>query len=284
MKLGAGTVTWAFNGESLETALQEIASTGIRYVDIIGMLHGDPENLTQDIKTACKKIIQEKGLKVSSILAVKPGINIATNNKALQNQSKQYIQQIIDLCHFFDASEICLMAGHHEFESDAQTNWNRAVDFSHWICEQCLDTGLYVTYELEWRTCGIVQSIREMFQMIQDVNCPNLYANIDVGHAGLARDSLTDMETIGERTIHLHMNDNDTVIHVNALPGEGAVPIRDYVQSLIKGGMLTHAKAMDYTVIAGIEVEDVTDSGQPSVSLIKQSRDWILENISSIQL
>ena len=76
MKLGAGTVTWAFNGESLEIALKEIASTGIKYIDLIGLLHGDPDNMTPAIKAEVKTIIENEGLTIASILAVKPGKTI----------------------------------------------------------------------------------------------------------------------------------------------------------------------------------------------------------------
>jgi sugar phosphate isomerase/epimerase len=120
--------------------------------------------------------------------------------------------------------------------------------------------------------------------MIEEVAHPNVYANIDVGHAGLVRDSFADMQKIGDKSIHLHLNDNDSIIHANALPGEGDVPIVEYVQALIDGGMLEHAEDMGHTIVAGIEVEDVTGSGEPSLALIEKSKDWILKNIPEIEL
>ena len=284
MKLGAGTVTWAFNGESLETALKEIASTGIKYIDLIGMLHGDPDNMTSAIKTEAKKIVDNKGLTIASILAVKPGMNIATVHKSVELNCKDYFKKIIDLCEFFNAKEICFMAGHNEIESDPQTSWNKAVEFSRWAAEECAKANVYATYELEWRTYGLVKSVIEMNRMIEEVAHPNVYANIDVGHAGLARDSFADMQKIGNKSIHLHLNDNDSVIHTNALPGEGEVPIVEYVLALIDGGMLEHAEDMEHTIVAGIEVEDVTGSGEPSLALIEKSKDWILNNIPEIEL
>jgi sugar phosphate isomerase/epimerase len=284
MKLGAGTVTWAFRGESLETALSEIATTGIKHIDLLGMLHGDPDNLTPGIKARAKKIIDEEGLSIASILAVKPGTNIAAQDPAVILNGKDYFKRILDLCAFFGAREICFMAGHHEIESDVPSSWSRAVAFSRWIAEACVTADVYATYELEWRTYGLVRSVVDMKRMIEDVAHPRVYANIDVGHAGLARDSLAEMQKIGAHTLHLHLNDNDTVIHTNALPGQGEVPITDYVRALIDGGMLEQAEAMGRTVVAGIEVEDVAGSGQPSLVLIEKSRDWIIRNIPAVEL
>lgn len=284
MKLGAGTVTWAFKGESLETALQEIASTGIKYIDLIGMLHGDPDNMTPAIKKKAQKIIENESLAIASILAVKPGMNIATVNKSVELSCKDYFKQIIDLCKFFETKEICFMAGHHEIQSDAQTSWNKAVEFSRWAAEECAKANVYATYELEWRTYGLVKSVIEMNQMIEEVAHPNIYANIDIGHAGLVRDNFAEMQKIGAKAIHLHLNDNNSVIHTNALPGDGTVPIVEYVQALIDGGMIEHAEDMGHTIVAGIEVEDAVGSGEPPLALIEKSKDWILNNIPEVEL
>jgi len=284
MKLGAGTVTWAFRGESLETALSEIATTGIKHIDLLGMLHGDPDNLTPGNGARAKKILTDEGLSMTSILAVKPGMNIAAQDPSVALGCKDYFERILDLCAFFESQEICFMAGHHEIESDGHSSWSRAVEFSRWIAEACVAADVYATYELEWRTYGLVRSVGDMKRMIEDVAHPRVCANIDVGHAGLARDSLADMQKIGPHTRHLHLNDNDTVIHTNALPGQGRVPIIDYVQALIDGGMLEQAKAAGHRIVAGIEVEDVAGSGEPSLALIEKSRDWILRNIPAVEL
>jgi sugar phosphate isomerase/epimerase len=284
MKIGAGTVTWAFNNASLETALQEIATTGIKYIDIIGMLHGDPDTMTQRKKQACNHIIADNGLVISSILAVRPGTNIATIDQAARRRCKDYFLKIIELCDYFDAKEICFMAGHNEIGSEPDTAWKQAIEFSNWIADACAASGLYATYELEWRTCGIVQSVPQLLNMIRDVNRNNVLSNIDIGHAGLARDSLEAMKQVGSKTIHLHMNDNDTNQHTNAIPGEGCVPIQDYVQALIDGGMLTFSESIGHTIVAGIEVEDVSGSSIPPLDLITKSRDWILQHIPAIEL
>ncbi len=284
MKLGAGTVTWAFNGETLETALKEIATTGIKYIDLIGMLHGDPDSLSPGIKDTAQKIVADEGLTIASILAVKPGMNIATVNKSAALSCKDYFKRIIDLCDFFGAKEICFMAGHNELESDLQTSWNKAVEFSRWTAEECAKANVYATYELEWRTYGLVKSVQEMDLMIAQVALPNVYANIDIGHAGLVRDSFSAMRRIGAKSIHLHVNDNDTVIHTNARPGDGAVPIAGYVQALIDGGMLQNAEAMGHTIVASIEVEDAAGAGDSSRVLIEKSKDWILKNVPGVEL
>ena len=284
MKMGAGTVTWAFSGKRLETALSEIAQTGIRFVDIIGMLHGDPDHLTANTRHACRELISNEGLTIASILAVRPGINIAASRPRDQYHCREYFKKIIDLSVYFSAGEICFMAGHKEFDCDPDTSWKHAVAFSTWVGELCQQAGIYATYELEWRTCGLVQSVTEMLCMIQEVNLPNVLANIDLGHAGLARDTLPAMKRIGSKTIHLHINDNDTLIHTNALPGSGSVPITDYIQALVDGGMLNQAQSLGHTVVAGIEVENGADRSISPVSQIEQSRDWVLKHIPLVQL
>lgn len=284
MTLGAGTVTWAFAGISLQKALEEIGSLGIRHIDILGMLHGDPENLTTDIKKSARDYIRGEGLSVSSILAVKPGMNIASKNRDVQRQCREYFKRIIDLCEFFESSEICFMAGYREFETELSASWDQAVEFSQWIAESCQKTGILATYELEWRTYGLVRSVCEMNRMIEQAASSNLYANIDLGHAGLIRDNYLEMEKIGSKTIHLHFNDNDTVLHTNALPGDGEVPIIEYVKALNRGGMQENAAKMNHSITAGIEVEDASGSGDQPVELIRRSKEWILKNISDVYL
>ncbi len=279
IKLGAGTVPWAFAGHPLATALREIAATGISYVDVIGMAHGDPTNVTSEVVRECLAIARGEGLSIQSWLPVRPGTNIASSDQSTIANTRDYFNRCIELCSAFGAGEICFMAGHREIGERRGDSWKRAIEFSHWICDRCEEADLLATYELEWRTCGLVQSVGQMQIMLDDVGRPNLRANIDVGHAGLARDGSTELAGIGSRTVHIHLNDNDTTTHTNALPGDGTVPIEEYVGALIEGGMLEAAEREDRIVVAGIEVEDVGAAGTPPATLTTKSRDWILSHL-----
>ena len=61
-----------------------------------------------------------------------------------------------------------------------------------------------------------------MNRMIEEVAHPNVYANIDVGHAGLVRVSFADMQTIGDKSIHLRsvslFDPNGIYLEVSAHP------------------------------------------------------------------
>ena len=79
--------------------------------NIIGMLHGAPDNMTPTTKAEAKKNNRKREPDRYQYFLVKSGINIATVDKSVELHGEDYFKKIINLCEFFAAREICFMAG-----------------------------------------------------------------------------------------------------------------------------------------------------------------------------
>jgi len=283
-KLGTGTYTWSTQGVTLEDSLPEIAALGIRYVDVSGMDHGDPTTLAETEQREVKAILDDLGLIPCSLLAVRRGINLASADPAVLSHTWEYFRAILDFASVMGTRQICLMAGEKIIDVPDETAWANAVRFSKELAGVCRERDMLLTYELEWRTCGLVQTVNEMARLIAEVDEPNVLANLDVGHAALARDGMVEMRRIGSKTIHLHLNDNDTVLHTNSLPGEGQVPIAAYLRELLAAGAAEAAARCGEPLVAGIEIEDSAGTGLPARDLVRRTRDWVAQNLPEIEL
>lgn len=283
MKLGCGTYAWALAAQDLATALREIADLGLRYVDVAACLHGDPRKLSQSEKRDVKVVMDNLGLVGSSLLAVDPAANIAAEDGKEREAVWEYAEAVVEFAQVLGIGQVLFKPGDKMIDVPNEKTWGNAVRFSQQITDLCADTGLFLTFELEWRTCGLVQTIAQMERFLADVDRPNALANIDLGHVALARDGVEDLERIAPKTIHLHLNDNDTCVHTNDIPGTAKVPFQRYVCAIAPGAK-AKTKAAGQVLVAGIEIEEPPGSPRTPYEICEQARDWILKNIPEIEL
>jgi len=283
MKLGCGTLTWAFAGEDLPTALREIAGLGIRYVDVLGCLHGDPAKLGAEQKHEIKKVMADRDLVASSLLAVDAHANIAAENAREREAAWDYARAIVEFARFLETRQVLFKPGDKQIDVPNERAWTNAVLFSQELADLCADADLFLTFELEWRTCGLVQTIAQLEGLLAEVDRPTALANIDLGHVALARDGVEELRRIAAKTIHLHLNDNDTFVHTNDIPGMGSVPFQSYI-SAIAAGAESAAEEAGEVLVAAIEVEQPAGSPLSPYDACEQSRDWVLANIPEIEL
>jgi len=283
VKLGCGTYTWAVAGQDLPTALREIAALGIRYVDVAGVLHGDPRELSHEDQRELKTLKQDLRLVASSLLAVDPRANIAAEDGKERDAVWDYANASLEFAQVLGARQVLFKAGDKMIDVPNEKAWENAVLFSQRLADLCADAGVFLTFELEWRTCGLVQTIAQMERMVAEVDRPNALANVDLGHVALARDGVEELRRIAGATIHLHLNDNDTCVHTNDIPGTGMVPFQRYVRAIAPGA---EAKATEVgeVLVAGIEVEEHPGSKRTPSEIVQLGKDWVLENIPEIEL
>lgn len=292
MKLGCGTFTWAVAGLDLLTALREIADLGIHYVDLAGCLHGDPRTLSDAEKVDTRVLLERLGLVASSLLAVDPLMNIAAEEADERQAVRQYAEAIVGFAGVLGARQVLFKPGDKTIDVPNRKAWENALLFSQRLADRCAEAGVFLTFELEWRTCGLVQTIAQMERFLADVDRPNALANIDLGHVALARDGVADLERIAPKTIHLHLNDNDTFVHTNDIPGTGRVPLPRYVSALVPGAE-AKAREVGEVLVAGIEIEPGARAAgahqagagplQSPRDICAQARDWVLANLAEVE-
>lgn len=284
MKLGAGTYGWSAAGYGMEDALREIAALGIGYVDMLGCGHGHPEVLTKSKREDIVRIIDDHDLHISSILALHDG-NIASPERQERADILDYMHRIFDLCGEFAADQILYKPGDKVIGLPHDAAWENSVAFTQRTADVGRGYGVLITFELVPRPFALVQTIAEMELMLDDVACENVFANLDLGHVALVRDGAADCARIASRTIHLHLNDNDTYVHTNDVVGSGNVPTEAYVEAVCENGAEETCASLGITLVAGIEIEltEKTEGKTPR-DITRMSRDYVRDHVPSITM
>jgi sugar phosphate isomerase/epimerase len=283
MKLGAGTYAWSDCGLSLEYAIREIASLGIRHIDVLGTGHGHPERLSLAEKHDMRKLMDDLGVSASSVLALYEG-NIADGTG--RSSILEYMKVVLEFCEILGARQILYKPGDKIIGMPNREAWDHSVAFSKEMSNLARQHGIYITFEVVPASFALVQTLEELNRMISAVAEDNVFANLDLGHVALARDNAEDVARVAPRTIHLHLNDNDTYVHTNDVVGTGSVPLKDYMEALLDNGAEATCRNLGIELVAGIEIE-VADHSRETLTpltITRQSRDYILENFPYISL
>ena len=285
MKLGAGTYAWSAYGCGLAVAIQEIASLGIKYVDVLGAGHGEPANFTDTQKRDIRKLMDDLGVRTSSVLALYEG-NIASGEPEEMTLILDYMKEILDFCQILGADQILYKPGDKIITLPHEYTWANSVAFSRTMSDLARHYNVFITFELVPRPFALVQTIADVNRMLDDVGRDNVLTNLDLGHIALTRDGVDDIATVARRTIHLHLNDNDTYVHTNDVVGTGDVPLEDYIRALVAHGAEDTCRELGVELVAGIEIEvEEKDKGTLTpLTITRQSRDYILEHLEHITL
>lgn len=277
MKLGINLSIWSHAGISFLEALKRAGSLGFKYIDLLGVGHLNPMNLsTSDIKTA-KALIEDMGLSISSMVML-PRIvgNIASLDQEIKSRCLDYVKACIDVTRELGGKQVLMDAGEREIDVPFEESWKSSKEFIKTCSEYAKSKDVIITLELEPCMYSIVRDIPTMFKMLTEINSPYVLANIDVGHLTITRESPEDLKQLKGLIIHAHISDNDGRIHANEIIGTGATPVDRYLSSLIEIGLDETAIKNGVVPVAAIEL-----------GLIGQNIDsperWVSESLSFIR-
>ncbi|MEO0448442.1 MAG: sugar phosphate isomerase/epimerase family protein, partial [Verrucomicrobiota bacterium] len=94
------------------------------------------------------------------------------------------------------------------------------------------EQGLEIALELEPFRMSLLNSVPEMSRFVDDVNLPNVLANIDISHLVLADTSPNDLTLLQGKATHVHISDCDGKVHGDLPPGRGVVKFAPYLQAI----------------------------------------------------
>jgi D-psicose/D-tagatose/L-ribulose 3-epimerase len=124
--------------------------------------------------------------------------------------------------------------------------WRWGVEGVRKLGERAGELDLEIVLELEPFPLSLVRDIDTMCQFLDDVNLPNVKANIDISHLVLSQVKPEELRRLKGRTGHVHISDCDGKVHGDLPPGRGVVPFRPYLEEI---------KALDIDGAISIELE-----------------------------
>jgi len=119
MKLGVITSLWAYVERlSVVDTLERIAALGLRHVDILGIMHGDPMTLSAFERMAIRKNLSSLNLVLGSLVLLPPG-NLASEDLDEKDRCWEAVRAGIDMIAELGGRQVLFNGG------------KRAVDVPH---------------------------------------------------------------------------------------------------------------------------------------------------------
>lgn len=238
---------------SLVESLKEIASHGIRYVDICGKWHGDPTLLTPQEKKEVARVLIDLGLTSSNLLMLTPG-NIAAEDPEERRRCLDYVERCLEFAAMLGGKQVLYDAGDKIIGIPNHRAWQNSVDFSRRVGDLAATYGIMLTMEIEPCAYAMMIDIDQMVVYLADVNRANVLANLDIGHLAISRDSAADLRKVIDKAIHVHISDNDGLTHSNDIIGTGAALIGEYLNACIDFGIDETARRYGVEPVAALEL------------------------------
>lgn len=230
MNLGVITSLWAYaENLSITDTLDRIASLGLRHVDILGFLHGDPLELPDGEKKKILNRLTSLNLVVGSLILLPPG-NIASEDNEERHACWEYVQAGIDFIAYLGGKQVLFNGGKRAFGVPHLKSWENAATFIRNAATYAGEKDVFITIEAEPYIYFLINDLVSLIQMLKDVGHPYCMTTLDIGHMSLSRDAPETLDVIKPWTMRIHLSENNGLLHANDILGTGIVDIAAYLR------------------------------------------------------
>lgn len=202
-------------------------------------LAADARDITPLQKNETRDIIADHGLEVVGLhwLFVGPkGLHMTTPNDEIFNQTKAYLNTLIDLCADLGGHVLVVGSPNQRSLVDGQTYadaWQRMVSLFNSVLKNAKDRHITICLEpLSPVETDFINTVEEGIRMVREIDHPNFKVHLDI--KAMASESTpiadivqsTELEDIG----HFHVNDSNLYG-----PGMGTIdyaPIADAIDKI----------------------------------------------------
>ena len=250
--------TNAYTNHLLSEAVERIADHGYAGVEILGDApHAYFPGFDEHDQERLRATLDETGLRVSNVNAntamgyyddappsafFEPSVITAADRE--REWRIEYTKRAIDLAAVVDAPAVCLATGRPLPGNPPERAYEYLLDSLDSILDYAEESDVRVGIEFEPEL--LVECTDEALSLIEEVGRDSLGINLDVGHAAVYGEDLT--ETIHESAGHLtgvHIEDIVGGVrgkHYHRIPGEGDIDFRtvfDALDDIGYGGFAT---------------------------------------------
>jgi sugar phosphate isomerase/epimerase len=276
MKLGVITTPWAIASDlSLPETFARIAAMGFHYVDILGLLNGDPLVLSEAQKQEAVDALQRHGLTPACFVLWPPG-NVASADKAEQERCFEYIRAGIDFCAKLGARKVLFNAGQRVIGLDHRQAWLHSGSFMRRCADYALEQDVWILVESEPYVYYLVNDLATSVQMVREVDRPRFLTIVDLGHMSLSRESASALADAASIIGHIHITDNDGLLHANHIIGSGTTPVAEYLAAINASPAASYCAARNDELVA---VMELGVRGDP----IDSPERWVRESTAHVQ-
>ena len=221
-----------------------------------------------------KRQLDERQIAVRCLTQEQGGavpINLATENEAVRQRSIRAFFRCIELCGLLGVDRMVALPGRGSYDLPRADSWRRAVDSLGQIARRAEECGVTVLVESSsYHNTNVGTSVEVVCQLMDEVGSPALAGLLDTCSVGAAKEDFrTCCRRLGGRLQHVHLADITPMGHL--VPGDGALPLRAYLETL---------DAIGYRQAIGLEIYNWQYDFEPHLHMeraLRTVRAWLAE-------
>lgn len=275
MKLALNTLVYEVGNKGPELSLVSAAKFGFKFIDYAGIRKGNPMTMSLNERKNVLNIFSSEGLVSSQLLL------ISTRDTAHSDPSRRdAVFDYMKCCAEFQKELggrqllVCWGGGLYELGISHARSWGYMVENIHRIADYCLKENMLVGIELDPHVYFICNNTYQLARAIEDINLPNVYTNVDIGHLVITREDPAQLEKLKSRILHVHLSETESFNHTNSILGTGVVDFKAYVDKLIELGIEDNCRKYGEECVAGIEMGSEASGG-----FVDDPDMWVAESL-----
>lgn len=200
--------------------------------------HLSIEDATYHSVADLKKELDARNIKVCCLTqeqCVYP-INIACEDAGIRERSIQTFLKTIEFAAQLESPYSQIVCGRGYFDRSDEDAWKRSAESLSRIVDKAERYGVTMVIEAaSYNTTNVVFDTPRIRRMMDEINSPNLKAMLDTCAVAMAGEDIrADLSLLGKDMVHLHFADGTPLGHF--IPGEGNLPLLDYLNALDEFG------------------------------------------------
>ncbi len=243
MKLGLINSAWLGSPVGIADGIRYTKEIGFDTIDILA----DPTEIDVRERRLIRDTCLEVDIPVISVCCC--ALGIADFNASVRQFHLRRVESHLDFCYELEARNLLLVLGEYVWQREViapDDQWRWAVEQAREAGEYAASLGLEIAIELEPFRESIVNSLDKMLEFLDEVDHPQVRANLDISHLHLSKSPASGIGRLKGRIAHVHLSDCDGKKHGDLPLGRGVVDFPPYLEALRDTG---------YNGVVSIELE-----------------------------
>jgi fructoselysine 3-epimerase len=197
---------------TIEETIKRIARIGYDGIEIgAAAPHAYPSHLNKNRRKAIKKVLDDHGIAVSSMLPAPgggPGFNVASPLPEERREAVDQYKQVIELCSDLGGPTVMYIAGWQIYGTPRIQAWDWSREALTEISKTAADFGVQLVVEPTPTDSNLVESCDHAIEMMEQVGAKNVGLMFDTQHAYYRNEVPTDyVYRMGENLRHIHLSE-----------------------------------------------------------------------------
>jgi protein FrlC len=211
--------TWAYSSfpvwvpaYTLEETIKRIAGIGYDGIEIgAAAPHAYPAHLSKERRKEIKKVLDDNGIAVSSMLPAPgggPGFNVASPLAEERQEAIDQYKKVIELCSDLGGPTVMYIAGWQIYGTPRIQAWNWSREALSEIVKTAADFGVMLVVEPTPTDSNLVESCDDAIELMEQIGAKNVGLMFDTQHAYYRNEVPTDyVYRMGKDLRHIHLSE-----------------------------------------------------------------------------